>query len=213
MSYRSRLAALNHSLSLAKPSRARIILLTGQSSFVSSRLTPAQVDFLQSIAPPSVEPLLMGFPYHSEFDCPAPAAGLVAASARNGLQFWWSVLSPVYRRSVACALHTVLRNTAESLYIVTGSCGLQILASAWPLLTVPDGLRLRVVAVGPAMLRAGSFPANRIRVLRGSRDFWCRLFYRGRLDAYCNSGHMDYWESPDVRRLVARLLREDTEAS
>lgn len=212
MSYRTRLAALDESLSLIKPAPSRLILLTGQSSFRSSRLSPAQVDFLNSVAPPGVEPLPNGFPYHANFDSAAPPPGLLAASIRNAQQLCWSLFSPAYRRSVARVLQTVFRNTGESLYIVTGSCGLQILASAWSMLIVPNSLRLRVVALGPALLRAGALPADRIQALQGRRDLWSRLLYRGRLEARCHSGHMDYWSSPDARKLVARLLRDGSEA-
>lgn len=210
MSYRTRLAALDQSLSLIKPAPSRLILLTGQSSFRSSRLSPEQVDFLSSVAPPRVEPLQNGFPYHGHFDCPAPPPGLLAASVRNALQVCWSLFSPEYRRAVAHVLQTVFRNTSDTLYIITGSCGLQILASAWPMLSVPNGLDVRVVALGPALLHAGALPVDRIAALQGRRDFCSRLLYRGRLAAQCDSGHMDYWTSPDTRELVASLLRGGT---
>jgi hypothetical protein len=213
MSYRSRLAALDESLTLVKPAPSRLILLTGQSSFRSSRLTPEQVEFLQAVAPPGVEPLLNGFPYHADFDRAAPTPGLPAASIRNALQVCWCLFSPAYRRSVARVLQTVIRNTGESLYIVTGSCGLQMLASAWPMLTVPQSLRLRVVALGPALLRAGALPVERIAAVQGRRDPWSRLLYRGRVAGHCHSGHMDYWSDPDARELVTRLLRDGDEAS
>ena len=206
MSYRTRLAGLDENLSLVKPAASRLVLLTGQSSFRSSRLSPAQVEFLNSVAPPGVQPLPNGFPFHSNFDGAAPAPCLLAASLRNALQVCWSLFSPVYRRSVANVLQTLFRNTSECLYIVTGSCGLQILASAWPMLIVPDSLRLCVVALGPALIRPGALPADRIHALQGRRDLWSRLLYRGRLEARCNSGHMDYWSSPDARELVTRLL-------
>jgi hypothetical protein len=212
MSYRTRLAALDESLSLVKPAPSRLILLTGQSSFRSSRLLPAQVEFLNCVAPPHVEPLPKGFPYHASFECAAPPPGLLAASVRNALQVCWSLFSPAYRRSVAGLLQTVFRHTSESLYIVTGSCGLQILASAWPMLTVPDSLQLRVVALGPVLLRAGALPVDWIFALQGRRDLWSRLLYRGRLEARCDSGHLDYWSSPDARELVARLLCDGRKA-
>lgn len=209
MSYRARLAALDERRSLVKPAASRLILLTGQSSFRSSRLSPAQVEFLHAVAPPRVELLANGFPYHAGFDGAAGTPGLLAASMRNALQVGWCLLSPAYRRSVAEVLSTVLRNTREALYIVTGSCGLQILASAWPLLTVPDGLRVRVVAVGPALVRAGALPIDRVAVVQGRRDVWSRLLYRGRPETRCESGHLDYWTSPDARRAVADLLRRE----
>src|SRR5579883_189944 len=164
MSYRTRLASLDERLSLIEPAPSRLILLTGQSSFQSSRFSPAQAEFLNSVAPPAVELLGNGFPYHANFDCASPPPGLVAASVRNAMQVCWSLFSPAYRRSVAGVLQTVMRNTADSLYIVTGSCGLQILASAWPMLVVPDSLRVRVVAMGPALLRAGALRSEERRV-------------------------------------------------
>src|SRR5512133_1966915 len=140
MSYRTRLADLDESFSLITPAPSRLILLTGQSSFRSSRLSSAQEEFLKAVAPPGVEPLLAGFPYHANFDGDAPPPSLPAASLRNALQVCWSLFSPAYRRSAALVLQAILRNTREDLYIVTGSCGLQILASAWPMLEAPDSL-------------------------------------------------------------------------
>jgi hypothetical protein len=208
MSYRTRLAALDENLSLIKPAPSRLILLTGQSSFRSSRLSPAQLDFLKCVAPPGAEALFTGFPYHAEFDRAASPPVLPAASVRNALQVGWSLFSPGYRHSVAGVLQSVVLNTRQSLFIVTGSCGLQILASAWPHLVVPDSLQVGVVALGPALLRAGTFPVDRIVALQGQSDFWSRLLYRGPLAARCRSGHMDYWSAPETRELVAQFLSE-----
>jgi hypothetical protein len=208
MGYRTRLNGLDDKLSLVTPAASRLILLTGQSSFRSSRLSSAQVNFLNFVAPPHAEILPTGFPYHADFDCLAPPPGLLAASIRNALQVYWSIFSPAYQRSVARVLQTLFTNTRESLYIVTGSCGLQLLASAWPMLTVPTRLRLRVVALGPALFRPGTVPVDRITAIQGKRDFWSRLLYRGRVEARCPGGHLEYWSSPDTRELVAQLLRK-----
>jgi hypothetical protein len=208
MSYRKRLACLDESRSKVTEGQERLILLTGQSSFVSSRLSPVQADFLTAVAPPDVEPLLLGFPYHAEFDGDVTEPGLAAASIRNALQFGWSLFSSQYQRSVARVLQILVRKTSVALYIVTGSCGLQILQSAWPLIVIPESLRVRVVAVGPAMLRAGAQQADRIRAVQGHRDLWSRLLYRGRIEERCNCGHMNYWSSLEVREVVARILRD-----
>jgi len=213
MSYRKRLAAIDQSRSLMKPARARLILLTGQSSFASSRLSPAQADFLKSVTLPGVEPVMIGFPYHAEFDCSAPSFGLAAASIRNALQFSWSLFSPAYRCTVARVLQGVLRNTGESLYIITGSCGLQILASAWPILNIPENLRVRVVAVGPALLDARTLPVEAITTVQGHRDLCSRLLYRWRPEARCDSDHLGYWSSREVRDVVRQLLRDAKDVS
>ena len=45
----------------------RVALLTGQSSFVSSALSPAQISFLRAVAPAGASVLEMGFPFDSSF--------------------------------------------------------------------------------------------------------------------------------------------------
>lgn len=201
MSYRKRLAGLDERGSLVDSVPSRVILLTGQSSFVSSRLSPQQAAFLTAVAS---EPLLMGFPYHADFDHAYLETGVIAASIRNAMQFCWSLFSPRYRSAVARVLQEVIFKTSELLCIVTGSCGLQILASAWPLLKIPSKLQVRVVAVGPVMV-GGAVPG--LHVVQGRRDIWSRLLYRGNVSARCRCGHLDYWNSREVRDIVSRLLR------
>lgn len=193
MSYLRRLRELDYSRSLATPAASRVVLLTGQSSFRSSRLTNDQLTLLRTVA--NATPLELGFPFHPAFDVAEPVPAMVAASVRNALQFMWTLRpQPVFAR----ALQPLITNTRESLYIVTGSCGLQILNSAWPFLERPAALKLQIVAIGPAAWQ------NRLRVvaIRGRRDPWSRLLYRGPITHSCDCGHLDYWSSPEVHELV-----------
>lgn len=201
MGYRTRLRALDYRNSLAAaPARSRVVLLTGQSSFRSSRLMPVQVDFLKAVAPPDAEPLLAGFPFHPEFDRAAPDAALPLAAMRNSLQFFWSFTSASYRQTIADALRPLLRH---KLAIITGSCGLQMLAAASPLIPIDA----RIVALGPAMFRPFKLEMQRVRAVQGRRDVWSRLLYRGPIAAYCDADHLGYWQCSNTREVVARLLR------
>jgi hypothetical protein len=201
MGYRDRLRSLDFAESLASTSvRSRVVLLTGQSSFQSSRLLPVQVEFLKAVTPANADALLTGFPYHPIFDRAAPDVSLPAAALRNSMQFAWSVTSRSFRQIIADALRPLMRNTRA---IITGSCGLQMLASAAPVLSGAT----RVVAIGPAMLRPFTLDMQRVYAVQGRRDFWSRLLYRGPVAAYCGADHLGYWESQEVRGIVAELLR------
>ena len=207
MSYLARLDALDIRSTLVLPAANRIALLTGQSSLRGSRLSSAQSDFLRAVAPPHADPLLAAFPFHPDFDGPS-SAGILAASCSNGLQFLCCLASLRFRRAVGRALQPLFSRTSDRLYLVTGSCGLQLLAGAWPLLEIPRQVRVTIVSVGPAMLRPFSLDPRRVSVIQGHSDSWSRMLYRGPVNVRCEAGHMEYWQSADARRAVARLLHE-----
>jgi hypothetical protein len=180
------------------PVAERIALLTGQSSFVSSALSPNQLSFLEAVAPEGCSILRTGLPFDSalgEFR----EIGMVGASWRNARQVYWSICSPAFRKTVARRLQALLDSTSRRLILITGSCGLQLANSAWPLLRVPPDLQVDVTALGPACFGALQMP---VTVVQGRRDGWSRLFYRGRVDHHCECGHLDYWDSETVRALL-----------
>lgn len=210
MGYRERLKSLDYRESLAsRPVDWRVVLLTGQSSFRTSALLPAQRDFLAAVAPQGAEILEMGFPFHPAFagdeTAPVPPP-ILAASVRNVTQFLWSLFSAEYQRIVAAAVQPLFSNTARTLQIVTGSCGLQLLASASAHLQIPPGLQCQVVAVGPVLIRPGSIEFT---ALQGRQDWWSRILHCGPVHARCNARHLDYWHSLEVRSTVARMLASD----
>ena len=196
--YLERLSKLN-----ATPNRVeeRVLLCTGQSSFKSSALSLEQLSFLETAAPTECSVLSMGFPFDSSFDGAGfREVGMVSASWRNARQVYWSMFSPVYREAIARRFQAVIGATSRRLIIVTGSCGLQLVNVAWPKLQIPTELRIDLVALGPACFGELRMP---VTVVRGRRDIWSRMLYRGRVDHVCAGGHLDYW---GAGRLVRALL-------
>ncbi|NOT61578.1 MAG: hypothetical protein HOP19_15280 [Acidobacteria bacterium] len=212
MSYLTRLDALDFSHSLAAASvRSRAVLLTGQSSFCSSRLSDVQTDFLRAVAPPITEPLFTGFPYHpefnrAEFNREEVEPNLLAASWRNGWQFAASLASVRWQHIVARALQPLFHRTDESLLIVTGSCGLQLLACAWPHLVKPENQIVSIAALGPVLWHPFTLDLREIFAVQSRADALSRFSYRGAVAAQCDGGHLDYWQSATARELVAQFF-------
>lgn len=202
--YLRRLATLPPAGCLLTPAEGRTLLLTGQSSYATSALSPAQQDFLSSVAPPSAPPLYAGFPFHSRFvEQPFLDVPLLSASARNAAQTLAALTSGRYRALVAERLQAAIDATPGGLRIVTGSCGLHLLNQAFPRLRVSPPASLRVVALGPA-----SFGPNRmpLTVVQSHGDLWSRLFYHGPVHCRDGAGHLDYWLHASVRRFVRSAL-------
>lgn len=187
-----------HGVGVLPPVTNRIALLTGQSSFLSSALSPSQISFLEGVAPAGCSILRTGFPFDSTLET-FRNAGMAGASWRNARQVYWSIFSATFRGAVARRLQAMMDATSRRLILITGSCGLQLANSAWPLLRVPAALRVDVIALGPACFGAPRMP---VTVIQGRRDGWSRLFYRGRVDHFCECGHLGYWNSDEVRALL-----------
>jgi len=208
MKYLQRLQSHPRDGSLLAAADSRVLLLTGQSSFSSARLSPEQESFLRHVAPARCEVVWSGFPYHTEFlGSDFRSSGMVAASVRNGLQVMWSFWHPGYRRALLRVLQEVIDTTSRRLVLITGSCGLQLANVVWPKLRLPSALRVQVVALGPACFSTLRLHGAQITVLQGDRDGWSRLFYRGLVDVRCACGHLDYWTSMEVRRRVGEMLK------
>ena len=198
--YLERVAAADERLPVVE---TRVALLTGQSSLVSSALSPDQISFLHAVAPEGASVLEMGFPFDSAFQ----GAGfrempVLPASWRNARQVWWALRSERFRGAVRRRLEALLASTSRRLILITGSCGLQLANVGWP--PAPVHLRVDVVALGPACFGALRVPAV---VVQGRADGWSKLLYRGRVDVRCECGHLAYWGSAEVREKVGRILR------
>jgi len=187
VNYFARLQALDDAGSLLVPVERRVMILTGQSSWRSARLSEEQEAFLDAMTPQGWTAVRAGFPYHSAMMVEAfEETSMIGASWRNAAQMAMSMGSRPYRAVVRQVLQRAMDTTRGRLRIVTGSCGLQLLNCVW------EELRgeAEVLALGPACFGKLRVPAE---VVMGDRDGWSRLFYWGRVDRRVPGGHLDYW--------------------
>lgn len=197
---------------LVRPAPRRVALLTGQSAPRNTALSPEQVAFLARVAPAGFATLAHGFPFHAACErAPYRRPSLALASLNNARQFIAATRDAHFRAVLEARIGELLRQTSERLVVVTGSCGLELLNAAWTGLPASTA-SVQVVAVGPACLGRLSIPAGRLTTVRGARDGWSRLLYRGPVDHEVGCGHLDYWTSPDVILLVRRLIARFAEA-
>lgn len=192
---------------LARPGKRLVAWLTGQSSYQSTRLSPAQDAFLHAVAAPGWSVLAANFPYNeaavrAEYR-PVP---LLAASVRNSTQFGAALGSAGFRRACARHLQPLLDATAERLTLLCGSCGLQLFYAALPWLRVPTGLRIRLVGLGPVCLTPRQHPQVSVVVVQGRHDWLSRSLCRLPCDHRVAGGHLAYTTLPDLASLVKSLL-------
>lgn len=203
MNYPQRLAGLPPERSLIAPADFRIAILTGQSSFASSRLSLPQEQFIEAIAPDGYDLLMSGFPYHADQMAVRPEPSIIAASWRNAAQTLWSVRPTGFRNSLSQIVGMLISRTNRRLVVIAGSCGLQLINSIWPGLPKHPQLDIRVIALGPACFGPLQMSAS---VIQGSQDLWSKLFYRGPVHFHVRCGHLDYWDSPEVRQITNSLI-------
>jgi hypothetical protein len=202
-SYPQHLASLVPERSLIQQADSRVVILTGQSSLTSSRLSEVQQRFLEAVTPPGFEAMFAGFPYHADQLGDRPEPSLLAASWRNAAQTIWTGASTLFRRMLSQTLNSLLSRTNSRFILITGSCGLQLANSVWPELMKPRQLDLRVIALGPACFAPLRMSAS---VIQGREDYWSKLLYRGPVHFKVPCGHLDYWTSPAVRALICESL-------
>jgi hypothetical protein len=191
---------------VAGPAPARVAWLTGQSDWRRSHLSPAQLAVLDALAEDGWMPLRLGFPWTA----PAAAgeyrrAPLPAASLRNAVQHLAARPGSRFARQVAGHLQPLLDRTSDRLLLLCGSTGAQMLGAAAPLLAVPPGLRVQVVALGPVGRLPRTGGAWEVRVVRGDRDLISRWGHRGAPDVLVPGGHLDAATGPAAVAAVRAL--------
>lgn len=191
--------------SLIRPATHRLVLLTGQSVPANAILSASQIAFLQAVAPSDVDILQHGFPYRRSRESGGPSAPWIAvAAARNAHQYLAARHSWRFREEIVACVDELFAKTDKALLILTGSCGLRLLAAAWPHLKHAGG-SCHVVALGPAHLGPSGIPGTRLTTIRGRRDGWSAMLYRGAIDHHVPCGHLDYWTC-DTTIAVTRAL-------
>lgn len=207
--YRRRLAGLPDDGFLLPVAPRRLCLLTGQSCLRSSLLPPDKRDFLAAVAPDGVEITQTGFPWHRQFAIPAPPPPLLLASLRNAQQWVWARHDATYLAALSAILGRLLDRTHEKLFLVTGSCGIDLLSAVLPKL--PRGPEIHVAALGPAGRSPRTDLLSSLLVMQGRRDGWSRHLWHGVVHAHPDCGHLDYYQSSDAiamtRSFLARASR------
>lgn len=181
---------------LGAPSRTRVAWLTGQNSFRHSTLSPHESEVLDELEAIGYAPLRCGFPFNADaVVLPFRKEHVVPAAARCIGQYFAAGHSRAFAQEAARHLQPLLDLTDDHLLLLVGSCGARMLTAAYPLLRVPDGLAVRVLALGPV----GRLPAATApRVLRGRWDVLSAALSRapGRR---VPCGHLGYLDCPEVR--------------
>jgi hypothetical protein len=174
----------------------KVVLLSGLSDPSTCALSAAQTRFLASLAAPEESKIYWNFPY-----LPSPGARrdppLWLASLRNLRQFL-QASRPAYR-----AHWHALAASAESLVVITGSCGLEIFNHC---LEAGDPVG-HLFALGPV---ARARPAVPHTLVQGTRDPFSRVFFRKCDVELPGVGHMTYLGDSRVQRLVNDYLCSST---
>lgn len=177
----------------------KVVLLTGLSDPTTCALSAAQTRFMASLAAPETAKIYWNFPYlpssQTRRDPP-----LWLASIRNFRQFF-QASRPVYREH-----WRALAASAESLVVITGSCGLEIFNHCREARD-PVG---HVFALGPV---ARARPAVPHTLVRGTRDPFPRVFFRKCDVELSGVGHMNYLDDSRVQRLINDYLCSSTSPS
>lgn len=206
--YVARLEKLDEAGFMLPPTRHRFLLLTGQSCFTSSRLRPEQLSFLQEIAPPAAEVVNLGFPWHKDMDCETASPHLLAASWRNFCQWRWARRRGRFTNILERVFGLLLTSASERLSIITGSCGIHLLAAALEL-TPPSDISIQVLALGPVGRVPELGRLKRLEVLQGKRDYWSRALWSGPIHHRPANGHLNYFSTPENRVLAKAFFARE----
>ncbi len=204
MRYAAQLAALPTAGGLVtEPVAHRAVLLTGQSSYRHSQLSPAQASLLQTTEAAGFSAVTAGFPYHeATLRQPYRPEPLAAASARNAHQFAAALCSTAFRHQLGRHLQPLVDRTGHVLLVVAGSSGMHLWASALPRLMPRAGQQVVLLALGPVAPAGtlGRLEARgiRVHVVQGRSDRVSRLGHRDRVDTRVAGGHLDYAADPAV---------------
>lgn len=179
----------------------KVAIVSGLSDPSTCALSDIQRDFLQRLDAPASSKLDRNFPY---VDTPTPRRDphLLLASWRNTTQFF----TAANRNFIAHAQRhwRALRESTGELFIITLSCGLEIVRH---LVDGDDGVR--ILALGPV---ARALPNADCTLVRGSRDPISRFFFQHAIELP-NLGHLDYFRSDAVLRIANEWICSNTSNS
>jgi hypothetical protein len=188
---------------------SKVVLLSGLADPATCALSPIQRRFLDAIDAPAESKVYWNFPYVPSTR-PRAHPPLWLASIRNYAQFL-RASKPAYRDRARVHWRALLEST-ESLVVITGSCGLEILNHC-----VEDGddcvdggsagRIAHVFALGPVARARPNAPHT---IVQGTRDPITKLYFRSGDVALPGVGHMKYLEDSRALELVNTFLCNST---
>ena len=179
----------------------KIAILSGLSDPSTCALSDAQRAFMSRLEIDEASKVDRNFPY---VDCATPRRdpNLLVASWRNTQQF----IGASRRSYIGHARRhwRALRDSADTLLIITLSCGLEILRHV-----VDRDDTTHVLALGPV---ARALPPVPCTIVQGTRDPISRFFFK---DAHVlpGLGHLDYFRNGAVLDIANGLLCSSTSKS
>jgi hypothetical protein len=176
----------------------KVAFFTGLSNPASCCLSWPYQQFMAQLDCPEVWKLYLNFPYIPSAE-DEEKVGILQASWANSWQFL-RARSPRYRQAVQRHFSNLLAST-DQLFLLVGSCGLEILNQAWPETIVQD--RVSVVAFGPVAYRC---PWTTCTLIQGDQDAISRFFFREVEVLLPEVGHMDYVDNSQFFEWVNQAL-------
>ncbi|NBV05850.1 MAG: inositol phosphorylceramide synthase [Proteobacteria bacterium] len=190
----------------------RLVMLTGQSSFVSSVLDDNKRVFLQKIAAnnENFNTSFGGFPWNYEFNTRKKKASFAMSCVRNAMQYLWLKNNTKYQEGVRRIIHHAIQITNQQLVFITGSCGIQHILCALKKYQKTNFCYIKIIALGPVgeniMINLDLYD---LHIVQGKRDFWSKILWNGKKANYRpDCGHLEYYECPEVFTLVDKLIKQ-----
>jgi membrane-associated phospholipid phosphatase len=209
--YIKKLSTLSLEGSELKECDYRLLMLTGQSSFVSSVLDNNKLIFLQKIAAnnENFNTSFVGFPWHSEFNSKRKKTSFSMSCIRNAMQYLWLRNNSKYQESVERIIHHAIQITNQQLVFITGSCGIQHLLCALKKYQKINLCHIKIIALGPVGRDIiTNLDLYELHLVQGKQDFWSKILWTGKKANYHpDCGHLEYYECPEIFTLVNELIK------
>jgi hypothetical protein len=180
----------------------KVVLLSGLSDPRTCALTESQTEFLRWLPVDEEAKVYRNFPYVLCTE-PRKQPPLWLASWRNTWQFLRA--SSGSYRDAARGHWRALADSAESLVVITLSCGLEIINQC---LDDDDARRpIQILAVGPVAWHKPEVPCT---LIQAKDDYISKCFFRRPDVVVSPGGHMNYLAKPDVLQCINDYLCSNT---
>lgn len=213
--YIKKISSLSLERSELKECDYQLVMLTGQSSFVSSVLDDNKRVFLQKIAAnnENFNTSFGGFPWNYEFNTRKKKTSFAMSCVRNAMQYLWLKNNIKYQEGVGRIIHHAIQITNQQLVFITGSCGIQHILCALKKYQKTNFCHIKIIALGPVgeniMINLDLYD---LHIVQGKRDFWSKILWNGKKTNYRpDCGHLEYYECPEVLTIVDELVKRSNQ--